>query len=138
VGLSDHRRIVAQFTHSDSEDTVSVLLAALRDLHTASDGIPRPKPVALPRPEDLQLQTAMLPRDAFFGPAEQVDVEQAVGRIAAEMITPYPPGAPAVLPGEVITKPVLDYLRSGLAAGMEIPDPADPELKSVRVVARKS
>jgi len=40
-----------------------------------------------------------------------------------------------VLPGEVITQPMLDYLRSGLGAGMELPDPADSELKSIRVVA---
>jgi arginine/lysine/ornithine decarboxylase len=78
----------------------------------------------------------MLPRDAFFGATEQVGIEDAPGRISAEMITPYPPGAPAVLPGEVITREVLDYLRSGLGAGMQIPDPVDSELKSVRVVAR--
>jgi hypothetical protein len=35
----------------------------------------------------------------------------------------------------VITREVLDYLRSGLAAGMQIPDPVDAELSSVRVVA---
>jgi arginine/lysine/ornithine decarboxylase len=51
------------------------------------------------------------------------------------MLTPYPPGAPAVLPGEVVTIEVLDYLRSGLAAGMQIPDPVDAGLDSVRVVA---
>ncbi|GAA3440503.1 hypothetical protein GCM10018954_101270 [Kutzneria kofuensis] len=38
------------------------------------------------------------------------------------------------MPGEVITREVLDYLRSGLNAGMQLPDPADSELKSVRVV----
>lgn len=52
------------------------------------------------------------------------------------MITPYPPGAPAVLPGEVLTREVLDYARSGLAAGMQIPDPVDAEPASVRVVVR--
>jgi hypothetical protein len=41
-----------------------------------------------------------------------------------------------VLPGEVITREVMDYVRSGLSAGMQIPDPVDGELKSVRVVAR--
>jgi arginine/lysine/ornithine decarboxylase len=78
----------------------------------------------------------MLPRDAFFGETEQVGVADAPGRISAEMITPYPPGAPAALPGEVLTREVLDYVRRGLAAGMQIPDPVDPELKSVRVVVR--
>ncbi|GAB2997891.1 ornithine decarboxylase [Amycolatopsis acidiphila] len=136
VGLSDHRRIVAQFTHADSEETAAVLVDALEALCAASGSLPRPKPVDLPSPDELRLHTAMLPRDAFFGPAEQLGAGQAAGRVAAEMLTPYPPGAPAVLPGEVITREVLDYLRSGLAAGMSIPDAADPSLETVRVVAR--
>jgi arginine/lysine/ornithine decarboxylase len=101
-----------------------------------SVSLPSPRRVDLPSPPDLELHTEMLPRDAFFGPTEQIPWKQAIGRIAAEMITPYPPGAPAVLPGEVINQPVMDYVRSGLAAGMEIPDSADPKLESVRVVAR--
>ncbi|MGW4213516.1 aminotransferase class I/II-fold pyridoxal phosphate-dependent enzyme [Lentzea sp. NPDC004789] len=135
--LSDHRRIVAQFTHADDHRTAGILLDALGALTKAAGGFEPPPPVDLPSPQDLQLETAMLPRDAFFAEVEQVEADQAVGRICAEMITPYPPGAPAVLPGEVITKEVVDYVRSGLNAGMELPDPADPELKSFRVVARK-
>jgi arginine decarboxylase len=134
LGLSDHRRVVAQLTYADDEETGAVLVRALEALSRA--GLPAAEPVDLPSPSDLELETAMLPRDAFFGEVEQVDVEGAVGRISAEMITPYPPGAPAVLPGEVIDQAVVDYLRSGLAAGMALPDPADGELKSVRVVAR--
>ncbi|MEU9867584.1 hypothetical protein AB0C87_07010 [Actinomadura sp. NPDC048021] len=75
----------------------------------------------------------MLPRDAFFGPAEQVPAADAVGRVSAEMLTPYPPGIPAVLPGERINAPVMEYLRSGVAAGMVVPDAADSTLDSVRV-----
>jgi arginine/lysine/ornithine decarboxylase len=136
VGLSDHRRIVAQFTYADNEESGSALVDALEALRAASRSMPRPKRVDLPSPDELRLRTEMLPRDAFFGPAEQVDADKAVGRVAAEMLTPYPPGAPAVLPGEVITADVLAYLRSGLDAGMSIPDAADSSLKSVRVVAR--
>jgi arginine decarboxylase len=137
VGLSDHRRVVAHFTHADDRRSATVLLDALEALVRAADDLPTPKPVDLPSPDELQLETAMLPRDAFFAHVEQVDVKDAVGRISAEMITPYPPGAPAVLPGEVINREVLDYLRTGLAAGMQLPDPSDPELESVRVVVRK-
>jgi arginine decarboxylase len=77
----------------------------------------------------------MLPRDAFFGRVEQVPVEEAAGRIAAEMVSPYPPGVPVLAPGERISQDALDYLTSGVAAGMLIPDAADSELKTVRVVA---
>lgn len=77
----------------------------------------------------------MLPRDAFFGPVENIPAEEAEGRIAAEQITPYPPGVPAILPGERIAGAVIDYLRTGAEAGMVLPDPADPSMKTVRVVA---
>jgi arginine decarboxylase len=137
VGLSDHRRIVAQFNHSDDDETSGTLVDALRALVTAAPTFDKPPKVDLPSPREMELETAMLPRDAFFGPAEQVPAEQAAGRIAAEMITPYPPGAPGVLPGEVITQPMLDYLRSGLSAGMQLPDPADSKLESIRVVAKQ-
>jgi arginine decarboxylase len=134
VGLADHRRIVAQLTVADDQTTAATLLRAIAALREAD--LPRPRPVDLPDPADLELRTEMLPRDAFFAETEQVPVSDAVGRISAEMLTPYPPGAPAVLPGEVVTIEVLDYLRSGLAAGMQIPDPVDASLDSVRVVAR--
>lgn len=78
----------------------------------------------------------MLPRDAFFGPTEQVPVDRAAGRIAAELVTPYPPGVPLIAPGELIEAAALDYLTSGVAAGMVVPDTADPSAKSLRVVAR--
>ncbi|GHF68893.1 ornithine decarboxylase [Amycolatopsis bartoniae] len=136
VGLSDHRRLVAQFTYADREETATALVDALEALVAAAERLPEPKPVDLPTPDELRLHTAMLPRDAFFGPAEQVPAEQAAGRVAAEMLTPYPPGAPAVVPGEVLTKDVLSYLRSGLAAGMSVPDAADSSLETIRVVAR--
>ncbi|WP_326835144.1 hypothetical protein VSH64_09500 [Amycolatopsis rhabdoformis] len=97
--------------------------------------MPRAKPVGLLAPGELELEQALLPRDAFFGATEDVGPDRAVGRIAAEAISPYPPGVPAVLPGERITRDVLDYLLSGLAAGMFVPDAADPRLRTVRVVA---
>lgn len=89
----------------------------------------------LPSLADLQLETVMLPRDAFFGSTELVPAQQAAGRIAAEQITPYPPGIPAVVPGERLNHAVIDYLRSGLTAGMPLPDASDASLERLRVVA---
>jgi arginine/lysine/ornithine decarboxylase len=101
----------------------------------SAPSLPRPKPVHVPRPSDLELDSVDTPRAAFFGPAEMVPAQDAVGRIAAEQITPYPPGIPALVPGERINAAVLEYLRTGLAAGMVLPDPTDPSLRTVRVTA---
>jgi lysine decarboxylase len=133
--LTDHRRVGAQITHADDRETTGRLLAGLEDLARAAPELPRAPRVDVPSPVELRMAQAQLPRDAFFGPAEEVPVGEAAGRIAAEIITPYPPGIPAVLPGERLTEPVLRYLRTGLEAGMNLPDPNDPELKTIRVVA---
>jgi arginine decarboxylase len=91
--------------------------------------------VEVPSPGELRMVQARLPRDAFFGPAENVPLSEAAGRVAAEMITPYPPGIPAVLPGERLSEPVLRYLRTGLDAGMNLPDATDSELETIRVLS---
>jgi lysine decarboxylase len=62
-------------------------------------------------------------------------VAEAAGRVAAEQLTPYPPGISVVVPGERLDQGVLDYLRTGHEIGLNIPDATDPELKTVRVVA---
>jgi arginine/lysine/ornithine decarboxylase len=118
---------------ADDGDTVTRLLRTLDGLVAAASGFPTPPKVGLPSFDDIEIEPVLLPRDAFFGPREGVPVEQAVGRVAAEQITPYPPGIPAVVPGERITAGIIDYLRSGLNAGMVLPDPADPSLRTIRV-----
>jgi arginine decarboxylase len=134
VGLSDHSRIMATLSMADDDATARPLTDALEALINAAPALPAPAPVALPSPEDLELETVALPRDAFFGPTEDVPAREAVGRVAAEQITPYPPGIPVIVPGERINDAVIDYLASGLRAGMVIPDPADPSLKTIRVI----
>ena len=133
VGLSDHRRILATLSMADTTATGDLLLDSLRRLVEAAPTLPAGKAVRLPSAAAFQVDPVLLPRDAFFGPAEMVPAGRAVGRICAEQITPYPPGIPALLPGERINAEILDYLRSGLAAGMVLPDPADPTLDTVRV-----
>lgn len=134
--LTDHRRIGVQLTHADDSATADELPAAPKDLVRAAPQSGPAPGVDVPPPSELRLEQAMPPRDAFFGPAEDVPVTEAAGRVTAEMITPYPPGIPAVLPGERLNELVLRYLRTGRAAGMNLPDPGDPEVGTVRVVAR--
>ncbi|MFD8595292.1 aminotransferase class I/II-fold pyridoxal phosphate-dependent enzyme [Kitasatospora sp. NPDC059646] len=134
--LCDHRRISAQLTHADDPVSTGALLDALAELAVHAPELTPAQQVDVPDPKELRLEQAELPRDAFFGPVETVELTDADGRIAAEMLTPYPPGIPAALPGERLNRPVLDYLRTGRAAGMLVPDAADPELRTVRVAAR--
>jgi arginine/lysine/ornithine decarboxylase len=135
VGLSDHRRVLATLSIADDAQTTTRLLDALDDLSKAASSFPAPPPVELPQPGELELKSVLTPREAFFGPREAVPANKAAGRIAAEQVTPYPPGIPTLVPGERINEAVVDYLRSGLAAGMVIPDASDPNLDTFLVVS---
>jgi len=50
-------------------------------------------------------------RTAVFAPSETVPLEASAGRIAAEAACPCPPGVPIVMPGEEITKEVIEFLH---------------------------
>ena len=79
-------------------------------------------------------ETAVAPREAFLGPGETVAVDDAVGRISCESIAGYPPGVPALLPGERITNEVITYLRELTAAGARLHGAADPTFATIRVL----
>jgi arginine/lysine/ornithine decarboxylase len=61
------------------------------------------------------LQPAMKPSDAYACIAhrktERVEIEALEGRVTTTLLTPYPPGIPLLIPGEVFNKKIVDYLR---------------------------
>jgi lysine decarboxylase len=89
--------------------------------------------VAAP-PAALGSETVVSPRDAFLGESEAVPVDDAVGRISCEAIAGYPPGVPALLPGELVTAEVIAYLRALTSAGARLHGAADPSFETVRVL----
>jgi arginine decarboxylase len=78
-------------------------------------------------------ETVLTPREAFFAAEESVPLAQAVGRVAAEAITPYPPGIPLVMPGERLVDDIVELLKALREAGNPI-SAADPSLGFVKVV----
>jgi arginine decarboxylase len=134
LGMSDHRRLLATMSFADDKATGERLLDALWGWRKAANDFDSPPPIRLPSPKEIELESIQLPRDAFFGQVEAVPAEKASGRICAEQITPYPPGIPAVVPGERLNDAVIEYLRTGLDAGMNVPDAADTSLKTIKVV----
>jgi lysine decarboxylase len=83
----------------------------------------------------LRYEVAVPPRDAFLGRAELVAVDDAVGRISAEAIAGYPPGIPALLPGERITAEVVAYLRELTSAGARLHGASSPAFETINVLA---
>ena len=96
---------------ADTEAT----LAAFTDALVASVERRRgePRPVAGAGVYAVDPVTVLPPREAFFAAAETVPTAEAVGRVSAELVAPYPPGIPVLAPGEEITEGALDALRAG-------------------------
>ncbi|GCL43197.1 aminotransferase class I/II-fold pyridoxal phosphate-dependent enzyme [Dolichospermum planctonicum] len=74
------------------------------------------------------------PREAFFANSEVLPVEETQDRICAEIICPYPPGIPVLMPGEIITKSALAYLQEIQNMGGFISGCADETLQTLKVV----
>uniref|UniRef100_A0ACD5XRW1 Uncharacterized protein n=1 Tax=Avena sativa TaxID=4498 RepID=A0ACD5XRW1_AVESA len=73
----------------------------------------------------------LTPREAFFTKKRRVRIEDSLGEICGELICPYPPGIPVLIPGEVVTQYSLSYLINVRDQGMAISGAADGELNSI-------
>ncbi|MBK6866930.1 MAG: arginine/lysine/ornithine decarboxylase [Burkholderiales bacterium] len=72
-----------------------------------------------------ELTPAMKPADAYACIArrqvERVEIDQLEGRITTALVTPYPPGIPLLIPGEVFNKKIVDYLKFARDFALECP-----------------
>jgi arginine/lysine/ornithine decarboxylase len=73
------------------------------------------------------------PREAWLSPSHFVPRDAALGKVSAELICPYPPGIPVLLPGELINAEALDYLQTLLRQGAVITGCSDPSLETVKI-----
>ncbi|HEX7298269.1 MAG TPA: amino acid decarboxylase [Solirubrobacteraceae bacterium] len=88
-------------------------------------------------PATLHNEMAVAPREAFLGEAEEVAVDDAVGRVSCESIASYPPGIPALLPGERISRDTVAYLRELVATGARLHGASDPRFERVHVLVER-
>jgi lysine decarboxylase len=76
-------------------------------------------------------------RDAYFARSEFVPRDLAIGRVASESMAAYPPGVPNIVPGEVITAEIVDFLAKTAASPTGLVRGApDRDVTMIRVVAR--
>jgi arginine/lysine/ornithine decarboxylase len=71
------------------------------------------------------LTPAMKPSDAYAQIAhrntERVPVDDLLGRVTTSLVTPYPPGIPLLIPGEVFNKKIIDYLKFAREFNLQCP-----------------
>ncbi|XP_015691308.1 arginine decarboxylase-like [Oryza brachyantha] len=75
----------------------------------------------------------LTPREAFFSKKRRLCIEDSLGEICGELICPYPPGIPVLIPGELVTQDSLSYLMNVRDNGMAISGAVDSKLRSIMV-----
>ncbi len=136
VEMAEPVNIVNNVTYGDSRDDLKLLVGALRDLAAryagqgTSETLRHARTLSMPR----FTRQVMSPRDAFFAPTVALPTRHCAGHIAAEIVTPYPPGIPVLGPGEEISEEIVAYLTEGAAIDLHVHGPEDQSLGTLRVV----
>ena len=131
--FSDLRRMVFSITLGDSTESAGVLIDAVRALcenrhqFSAHPSLISLWPDALPARQ-------MNPRRAQQCASHLVNTSEAIGRVSAEMIVPYPPGVPLLVAGEEVSSEIIESMHQLFDAGCRIVGLADPSGASLRVI----
>jgi arginine/lysine/ornithine decarboxylase len=134
--LADHRRLLGVVTIGDDQESIDRLVDALKSLRDWTRRDYPNRTMHIPRLSAMRSALVTTPRNAYFAEFDEIPLAQAAGRVSAEMISPYPPGIPAIIPGQRFNQAIIDYLKAGMEHGMSIPDSSDPSLQNVRVVRK--
>lgn len=114
VEMCDIYRVVLIATVMDGSERLDRLFEAFLGLtaYQRKPAFSRALP-ALP----ARGETAMTLRQAWLSATEEIGMESAAGRAAAEPFGAYPPGIPLCVPGEVITYEMIQMVKEVQALG---------------------
>lgn len=122
VEMSDLQNLVLIATVADTRENFEKLLETmqkLRELVLVKSSKILPGQICF---HDIyrklsEPEARVTPGEACAGPREKVLLGNSVGRICADIVTPYPPGVPVLYPGEIIRNDICDYIEGIIKAG---------------------
>lgn len=132
VESADRDVLIAIVTLADTSEALMNLADAIAESIERHRG-PR-RALVEPAVYTVDAVSVVPPRQAFFSPTETIPMADALGRVCAELIAPYPPGVPVLGPGEEITPAAVAALQQARGAGIRIAYAADPTLATIRVM----
>ncbi len=90
----------------------------------------------LPHPGSSK--AVLTPREAFTGQKRLLKLEESAGEISSEYLAVYPPGVPVLIPGEIITPEIRDYLLLVRKYKLHCQTSGDPNLNWMGVTVEKT
>jgi arginine/lysine/ornithine decarboxylase len=118
----------------DEPEDINRLFDAIKEIYIEESKINKKRGIVQIEPFP-QLQHERKMRKAFYAENMLLNMDDAIGKTAAEFIIPYPPGIPLVCPGEIIVKETVDYVKTMLEHGINVNGVVDNNF--VRVVKWK-
>ena len=131
VEMADRDTIVFLATLADTATDFKVLQNALVPILKSLQGPTRQTQTSLSW--SVVPTVAISMRDAYFADTEFVSAKDAIGRVSADLIAPYPPGVAVVAPGELLTEQIVNGLAATQKAGVRIAYASDSSLATYRV-----
>jgi len=107
------------------------LYEAVKNISRKYQGVRNNEEFVLIPPET---QLILAPREAFIVDKQDVEFSSCKGKISGEMIIPYPPGIPCLLPGELIDENTYEYLEYLKENKIKINGPRDCNLNRINII----
>ena len=79
-------------------------------------------------------RTGFTPRQAYFAQTSKIPWKEAIGKVSAQTIAPYPPGIPILYSGERITKEIWNFLEYFRQENRHIHGTEDGKLDYILVI----
>ena len=134
VEMADQDTVVFLATLADTRADFDEVADLLIKIARSQQSTPRPSATALSWSVVPTVGISM--RDAYFASTEMVSATDAIGRVSADLIAPYPPGVAVIAPGEILTEKIVQGLSASQKAGVRIAYATDPTLGKFRVVIK--
>ncbi len=131
LDYADIFNLVAIMGEGSNKSDVEAFVSALKEISKKYQGKQKNWILQIP---SLATEMVMMPRDVFLSNSTtRVALDKAVGHVAAQTLTPYPPGIPVLIPGERITKEIVDYLKDMSSKDIRVSGQETEMLKTVKV-----
>lgn len=133
VDAADLFNLIAILGFGTDRSDLEALVEALSEIDDKFRGNAKNWILRIP---SLSTELVMIPRDVFLLYRwKRVPLSKAAGHIAAQTLTPYPPGIPVLIPGERITQVIVEYLEDLTEKDIRVVGQEADALKTIKVVA---
>ena len=105
--MASEKYVLLMATVCDTTESLKTLLDALFKIDKKINALKNVKSIGFSIPKCIEKISTALNQDGNF-----YDISECVGKESLEYIWAYPPGAPIVVPGEIITQEIIEYYKN--------------------------